>query len=335
MLDRILSASVALSLAILVWLYARSRDQETLDDIPVPVHITLPREQADHYSVEVTGASQVAVSFSGPPSRLRELQGILQRGEFRVEVTLTVPEDRQNESHYLDTVHVESTDLHPPHGVVARLLEERNRIPVTLHRLVERPLPVHFDRSFEDQLGVVTIEPKSVLVRGPQEIIERARAISTVPYPLSVPLDRAENTGEVVFGPVPLVQELEGRPIQATPPAVQLRLSVQPRRKVYELDVPIRFLIPEKFTLRPKLLGNERSGRLTLRVEGPASGEPPAVYAFIDLTRPSLQKGFNDEPVRIQLPRDYQLAQDPPRSLGVELEPLDAPSKLAGGLAGP
>lgn len=335
MLDRFLSGSVALSLAFLVWLYARSRDQETLDNIPVPVHISLAGNQTDHYLVEVTGPSQVAVSFTGPPARLRELQGMMQRGDFHVDMMLSVPEDRQQEGHYLDTVHVESSDLHPPHGVVARIVEERNRIPVTLHRLVERPLPVRFDRSSEDRLGEVVIDPKTVLVRGPQEVLDRARSISTVPYPLSLPANRVDESREVMVGPVPLVQELEGHQVQVTPRAVQVRLTVQPRQKVYEIDVPIRFLCPENFALRPRLIGNERSGRLTLRVQGPAAADPPVIFAFIDLTRPSLQKGLNDEPVRIQLPRDYQLAQEPPRSVGVELEPVDAPAKTPLVLPGP
>ena len=36
MFDRLLSALVATGLALLVWLYARSRDQEILDNVPVP-----------------------------------------------------------------------------------------------------------------------------------------------------------------------------------------------------------------------------------------------------------------------------------------------------------
>ena len=40
MLDRILSSLVALSLALMVWLYLRSRDHEMLDDVPIPVQIS-------------------------------------------------------------------------------------------------------------------------------------------------------------------------------------------------------------------------------------------------------------------------------------------------------
>src|SRR6185437_5647302 len=52
MFDRMLSLVVALSLALLVWLYARSRDQEVLDNVPVPVQVTLAPDQAELYQLE-------------------------------------------------------------------------------------------------------------------------------------------------------------------------------------------------------------------------------------------------------------------------------------------
>src|SRR5437879_4539203 len=144
MLDRLISTLVALCLAFLVWLYVRSRDQETLDNVPVPVQVTLASGQADHYELEINGPNQIPISFAGPPSRMRELRGLLQRGELHIEETLTVPEDRLEESRYLDTVRVDASDVHPPPGVIPLLLEGRNRIPVTLHRIVDRVLPVRF-----------------------------------------------------------------------------------------------------------------------------------------------------------------------------------------------
>src|SRR5258707_3958568 len=94
MLDRFLSALVALSLAFLVWLYARSRDQETLDNIPIPVRITLAPAHVSHYDLEVSGPAQVPVSFTGPPGRIRELRSLLQRSEMHADYTLTIPESR-------------------------------------------------------------------------------------------------------------------------------------------------------------------------------------------------------------------------------------------------
>src|SRR5581483_1499481 len=42
MMDRMISIFVAVSLALLVWLYARSRDQEILDNVLLPVQVALP-----------------------------------------------------------------------------------------------------------------------------------------------------------------------------------------------------------------------------------------------------------------------------------------------------
>jgi hypothetical protein len=94
-------------------------------------------------------------------------------------------------------------------------------------------------------------------------------------------------------------------------------------RKVYELpDVPVQFLCPPKFHLTPAFT-DERSGRVTLRVQGPVQDEPPKVYVFIDLTRGRYVSGLNHEPLQIQLPRDFQLAEDPPRVVTFELRPAD------------
>src|SRR6202795_4551677 len=112
MIDRLISAVVAIILGFLVWLYARSRDQEMLDNVPIPVQIVLAPSQAEHYDLEITGPAQIMASFSGPPSRIRELRGLLQRGEMRVEVSLTVPQDRLEEARYLDTVMIDAADLH-------------------------------------------------------------------------------------------------------------------------------------------------------------------------------------------------------------------------------
>jgi hypothetical protein len=142
MIDRLLSLVVAVSLALLVWLYARSRDQEMLDNVPVPVQVSLAPAQAEHYHLELTGPTQVLVSFQGPPARMRELQGMLQRKEVQVVRTLTVPEERLHESRYADALKVEASDIRAPVGVTPIVGEGGQRIPFTLHRLAERrPAP--------------------------------------------------------------------------------------------------------------------------------------------------------------------------------------------------
>jgi hypothetical protein len=323
MFDRIVSVLVALSLALLVWLYARSRDQETLDNVPVPVQITLAAGQAEHYNVELTGASQVMVSFTGPPPRVRDVQAMLQRQELQVTITLTVPEERLNEPRYSDTVLVEASDVHAPAGLSVVMVEGRNRIPVTLHRLIERRLPVRFDHA-QDEPGVqVILEPATVLVRGPQEVLDRARSVPTQPSelptrPANAPL------GAAAVGRAPLVQELEGRPVRVVPNRVTVRVPPL-NRKLYDLpDVPIHFLCPANFNLRPRFY-DERMGRLHLRLQGPPQEEPPKVYAFIDLTRGRFVSGLNHEPLQLQLPKDFQLTDGPLPVRGFFLEPADTP----------
>jgi len=335
MMDRAISAGVAVVLGFLVWLYARSRDQDMLDNVPVPVQIVLATGQAEQYDLEVTGPAQVIASFAGPPSRMRELRGLIQHGELRVQATLTVPQDRLNESRYLDTVRVDASDIHAPPGVRPIVAEGRNRIPVTLRRLVERRLPVRVDCSLEERVSQISAEPATVLVRGPQEILDRTRAIPTQPY-LVPPRADASSLAEVMqTATVALVPELEGRPVRTQPRSVAVRLTLRPRQKVYELiDVPVQFLCPANFPLRPQW-ENERAGKITVRLLGPASEEQPAVAAFIDLTGRKFESGlYADEPLRLQLPKDFQLAQNPPRSATFRLSPLVAERSDSTGLGG-
>jgi hypothetical protein len=318
MFDRTLSMVVALSLALLVWLYARSRDQEVLDNVPVPVQVTLEPEQAEHYRLELNGPNHVMVSFTGPPLRIRELQSMLQRNELQIPLTFSVPAEHLHESHYSDSLLVESGDVHVPPGVTAVPLEGRNHVSLTVHRLVEKRLPVRFDSVTDEAAGSVVIEPATVRVRGPQEVLERARVISTQPAELPM---RSPLLGAAAR--VALVQELEGRPVQVVPGHVTVRRPPQ-ARKVYEVpEVPVQFLCPVDFPLRPKFFG-EGAGRISLRVRGPVREEPPKVYAFVDLTTGGFAAGRYHEPLQIQLPKDCELVQEPPRGVSFQLIPVES-----------
>jgi hypothetical protein len=311
MIDRVVSIVVAMSLALLVWLYARGRDQEILDNVPIPVQITLAESQADHYSLDVNGPSQAVVSFSGPPARIHELRGLIQRNELHIEVSLTVPEERVSEGRYSDAVHIEASDVQAPPGVTPIVVEGRNRIPFTLHRLVERPLKVRFDSIQEAPAGTLVLEPATVLVRGPQEVLDHIHTIPTQPSELPrCPAGAAPTTAAV--GRVALVQELEGRPIQTTPAKITVRVQPQVRQEYELTDVPVQFLCPADFTLRPQFF-DERSGRVTLRVKGPVREEPPKVYAYIDLTHGHYLTGANHEPLQIQYPKDFEPAEEEPQ----------------------
>jgi hypothetical protein len=321
MMDRIISALMAACLAFLVWLYARGREQETLDNVPIAVQLALAPGQAERYDLEINGPSQVLVSFTGPLSCIRELRGQLQRGEIHVELTLNVPEDRLNDSRFLDTVRVQPEDVHVPPGVTPVVVEGRNRIPITIQRLIERRLSVHVEDAPEE--GVVRVEPSTVLVRGPQEILERARSITTQPCVLAVPDTAGPEKEAVSSRKVALLHELDGRPIHCTPETVTVQLTVAPRQRLYELDdVPVRFLCPVGFALRPQFV-DERSRKISLRVRGPAGEGRPHVVAFVDLCDETYEpRLYECEPMRLQLPKDFQLAQAPPRCGPFRLTPL-------------
>jgi hypothetical protein len=321
MFDRLLSVIVAVSLALLVWLYARSREQETLDNVTIPVQISLAPRQAEQYDLELTGPSQVVLSFNGLPQRIRELQGMVQRKELHVSRTITVPDERLKEARYTDAVVIEASDINAPLGITPIISDGRNRIPYTLHRLIERRLPVVFDNLREDRTGTILLEPATVLVRGPREVLDRAQFIKTKPSELPArPMHAPPNVAAI--GRVPMVDELEGRPIKVTPPQVQVRVPGQ-ARKLYELtDVPVQFLCPANFPLRPAFY-DERAGKVSLRLLGPVQEEPPRVFAFIDLSKGKFVSGVNHEPLQLQLPKDFTLAQDPPRVIPFRLDPGD------------
>jgi hypothetical protein len=327
MLDRVLSMFVAVSLALLVWMYTRSRDQESLDNAPVPVQVSLAPDQADRYSLEITGPRQVLASFSGPPARIRELQGTLQHGDLQVMLTSRVPEEHLNDNRWTDTLQVDSSDIPTPSGVSVTLIEGRNRITVTHHRLVERRLPVRFDALQEGPVGTIILDPPTVLVRGPQEVLDRVQAIPTQPSELPARPARASRQSAAV-GRVPLVEELEGRPVRAMPSHITVRVPAT-GRMVYDMpNVPIHFLCPAEFPLRPRFF-DELSSRVDLRIQGPVQEEPPEVHVWVDLTHGAFRSGNNHEPLQIQLPRDFQLAQNLPRVVAFELLPADfVPPKM-------
>jgi hypothetical protein len=182
-------------------------------------------------------------------------------------------------------------------------------------------------------MAQMTAEPATVLVRGPQEILDRLRAVPTQvcvvpPSPEPAPLQESVQETKV-----PVVQELDGRPIRTRPTVVSVRLTLRPRQRLYELvDVPVQFLCPANFPLRPQW-ENERAGRITVRLLGPPGEDQPALSAYIDLTARKLEPGlYADEPLRLQLPKDFQLAQNPPRSATFRLAPVRAERSEGPGL---
>jgi hypothetical protein len=322
---------VALSLAFLVWLYAHSRAQDTIDRVQVPVQLQLAAPYRDLFLLETSTSPSVTASFTGPSSRIRELRRKLLRGLVQASFTLNIPEERLTETTFTETVHIETSHLEAPAGVMIELADERSSFPVTLHRLSERQLPVKLDFTGAVRVTKIEIEPASVVVRGPKQVLDRAQAISTQPCALTVP---ASSDG-VVRGQATLVTELEGRGMLTTPRLVNFRCRVQPTKRIYELtDVPVRFLCPSLFPWRARFQG-ESAGKVQLRLLGPAGEEPPPVIAFVDLTGAQLFRGRNLEPLRLQLPKDFTLVESTPTVIPFYLEEMERSTEASQAATGP
>jgi hypothetical protein len=317
---------VALSLAFLVWLYLRTRHQETLDHVPVPVNITLASEAAGKYDLEVEGSRHITVSFAGPPSRVHELRGMLERGDTRATITVAVPPSHGQDSYYRETVRVHAGDIPVPPGVSVQIAGGSNRIPVVIRKLGERPLAPRLDHSAGDRIGQIEYDPPEVLVKGPQDILEHTLSIPTVRYHLPLtPTPGGKSVKELTLD-LPLVQELEGRPIHADHATVRVKVTLKPRPRIQPLkDVPVRFLCPASFPFRPIVAG-QQVGKIALRVKAPSAAIASEVVAYIDLTHGKLRPGLNVQPIRLQLPKDCTLAQEPPGPLEFDLIPTEAAS---------
>jgi hypothetical protein len=195
-------------------------------------------------------------------------------------------------------------------------------LEVTFLRIVERQLPVRLEHTPEARVRPLQIEPAMVTVRGPKEILERARFIPTQPYGFAPTAEGAEEES-VVQGQVELATELAGKPIRTRPESVNFTCRVQPKQKIYELaDVPVLFLCPPAGAWRPRF-EVDQPGKISLRIIGPPGDELPHVHAFVDLTKGNFVRGRNQEAVRVQLPRDFQLVQPGPQLVSFHLDEVD------------
>jgi len=220
-------------------------------------------------------------------------------------VQFTVPEDKQKESTYCDVANIEGAKLSVPPGIMVEWNDTNPSVPVTVHRLVERTLPVKLDFTGVVRVSQIKLEPATVSVRGPKVVLDRAQAISTLPFELSAPGGDEPKETHAHEG-VALATELDGRAVQVTPSQVQFKCKVMPRKKVYEIaELPIRFAMPDQFPWHARF--GEQGGKLSLRVIGPAGENGPTVRAYIDLAQEAFGRGRNVGPVRIELPKDFEL----------------------------
>jgi hypothetical protein len=269
--------------------------------------------------METQGPRQVTASFYGPASRIRELRRKLQRGQVKAVIPCSVPDESLKDSRFSEKILVEPAHIAVPPGVMTVLTEDGALLEVTFLRIVERQLPVRLEHTPEARVRPLQIEPALVTVRGPKEVLERARFISTQPYGFA-PSSEAAVEESIVQGEVGLVTEMGGKAISPRPESVTFTCRMQPKQKIYELaDVPVTFLCPPDFAWRPRF-GSEQNGRVTVRIMGPPGEEVPPVQAYVDLTKGNHTRGRNLEAVRVQLPRDFQLVPQAPQLVSFYLD---------------
>ncbi len=305
----VLELLVSVCLAYLIWLYMHNRSRSSVDHVSIPVQVALAAHQRDQFSLEAANPTHVVVSFNGPNSRMRDLKRKLQKGTVQAARVIAVPDDKQGEAMYREQLRLRPEDVLVPPGVVVEFAEENVMAPVTVHRLVERQLPVKLEYAGEARLTQVKLEPPTVLVRGPKSVLDRATHLPTQAYSTAA---GAEATGTELRDNVLLASELGGRPVQTNPKQVQIRFKAEPKQKVYKLaEVPVHFLCPMNFAWKPRF-ANDQDGKVLLKVRGPVTEQLPPVLAFIDLTGASVARGRNLAPLRLQLPKDFELAQPQP-----------------------
>jgi hypothetical protein len=322
----VIEGLISLCLAFILWLYMNSRTQQSIDHVQIAVQIQLAPTQRDQFALEVPTSPRVLVSFSGQNSRIRELRKKLQRSQVQASITYIVPEDKMNDATHNTTVSVEASHIDLPPGVLVEIVEPSAQVPITVHRIVERTLPVQLEYTGEARVSQIKLEPSTVLVRGPKTALDRADRIATLPYVITPPPEESDDP--TVKDQVTVATELEGRVIQVTPRQVKMTCKVQSKKKWYRIaDVPIHFLCPEQYAFRTRF-AEDKLSKVSLKIVGPAGDEPPAVSAFIDLTAANLGRGRNVLPIRVQLPKEYQILEMVPPTLAFYLEePEAAPDK--------
>jgi ribosomal protein L11 len=303
----LLELLVSVCLACLVWLYTHNRTRNSIDQVPVPVQVQLASHQRDLFVLEMPETSTVLVSFTGSQARIREVRRKLQRGLLKANLTATIPDAKKTEAMFTETLQVDEDAIAAPAGVKVEIAQ--GSVAVTVHRLTERTLPVKLEVTGDAHVSHIKIEPASVLVRGPKAVLDHASYLPTKPYAVQVNLEAQSAAATEVRDQVPLVTELDGRPIVANPANVQVRFKAAPRLRIYELaEIPIHFLCPKDSPWRPRF-GSDKDSKVTLKLIGPATEQAPPVSAFVDLTSGNLARGRNLSPLRLQLPKDFQLVE--------------------------
>ena len=82
--------------------------------------------------------------------------------------------------------------------------------------------------------------------------------------------------------------------------------------------------IAEQDHLRPVGAGGRDAANQAVRRQHRAIFPDTGLGAFVDLSGKKWEPGLYDEPLKLQLPREFQLAQNPPRPVSFQLLSVEA-----------
>src|SRR5262249_37572120 len=139
----LLELAVSVCLACLVWLYIHNRARNSIDRVAVPVAVQLAAHQRDQFVLEAPESRTAMGSFTGANALIRDLRRKLQRGMLKANVTLTVADDKKSEAMFTETLHIDDDAIVVPVGVQMEIADDS--VPITVHRLTERTLPVKLE----------------------------------------------------------------------------------------------------------------------------------------------------------------------------------------------
>ena len=75
----------------------------------------------------------------------------------------------------------------------------------------------------------------------------------------------------------------------------------------FEVDAQVHFLCPADFPYEPRFGVEQGLEKVKVRLAGPAHVAPPAVTAYIDLTRKPYNKGVHEGTVHLEMPVGFRL----------------------------
>lgn len=299
---------MALSMAVVLWLYATGRHTGELST-SVPLEVLSPTG----YTLLVQSATEVHVRLKGPKNSIDYVSELTRQGKIVARCAPST-EDKKEKDIIEEAVLLDKKNLNlPPEIKVDSIIP--NKLRITLSRLEKKGLPVRLHKRGQPAPGYTLAEeffyPFEVEVKGPASILKDATAIKTQPVDISniTPDQNRTFPWRVALEPKVTV-ERDGQTISA-PVECQGEAKINVWFQIVEVlesktfeKVRIKTLQPPDFPYNVKL--QEES--ISLKVKGPKlildKMTPPEVYVDVSGLEPP---GPYKQPLRLSLPPKIEL----------------------------